>query len=142
MAEVIFYHQERVDGGQRSGLTVDGETVLHSFVEGSAEFDPALEWYADVAIQTPLLPTPANARDWLRNNSADIRESLIEAASRFASGIDPPMPVEFVHNNGSGSIRVTVSAMRRLVGRAIGERLKRLAGSDFPALFTAPSVAN
>ena len=120
---------------------MDGNSVLHSFVEGASEFDPSLEWYADVAMQSSRPPTPECASDWLREHAKLIRESLSEASERFATGIDPPMPTEFHREDETGPIRVTISAMRRLVGRAIGEKLRRLAETDPWTLFAAPAAA-
>lgn len=76
MADVQFYHQERVDGGRRSGVTVDGTTVLHGFIPGGDEYDPALEWYVDVTLVTANPPTQVNALTWLNNHKPEIDQAL------------------------------------------------------------------
>jgi hypothetical protein len=136
MAEVTFYHQSRVDGGQRSGLTVDGEAVLHAFqTDSEEEFDPTLEWFVDVAFTTDTPPTAATALAWVRDHASEIRQSLLDAAGRFDLGIDPPMPADFHRTGPEGPIRVSVAAMKRLVGRGIGQKLRHLAEQDFHTFF-------
>lgn len=136
MADVQFYHQERVDGGRRSGVTVDGTTVLHGFIPGGDEYDPALEWYVDVALVTANPPTQVNALTWLNNHKPEIDQALTEAANVLSSGIDADsMPAEFGRSGTEGPIRVTVSAMRRLIGRRVGEKLQQFAKIDWAQLF-------
>jgi hypothetical protein len=136
MAEVTFYHQERVDGGRRSGLNVDGTSVLHGFIPGGTDRDPALAWYVDVTFTTPTPPTQATALTWLASHAADIRQSLTEAADALSVGIDvDSMPAEFGRNGAEGPILLTVSAMRRLTGRHVGEKLQHLAEMDLAQLF-------
>jgi hypothetical protein len=137
MAEVTFYHQERVDGGRRSGVTVDGETVLHGFIPGSNDdYDPALEWYVDVSLTTANPPTQTSALGWLNDRKPEIEQALAETAEVLSTGIDADsMPAEFERNGTDGRIRVTVSAMRRLVGRRVGEKLLEFARMDWGQLF-------
>ena len=136
MAEVTFYHQERIDGGRRSGLNVDGTSVLTGFVPGSVDRDPALAWYVDVTLVTANPPTHTSAFHWLNNHAHEIHQSLTEAAVALSVGIDvDSMPAEFGRPGIEGPIRVTVSAMRRLTGRHVGEELQRLAGMDWTQLF-------
>ena len=114
MADVQFYHQERVDGGRRSGVTVDGDAVLHGFVEGSEERNPALTWYADVTLSTPTPPRDATGLAWLLGHAAEIRAALDDAAEQLSTGIDVDVtPWEFETAGPEGPIRVSVSAMRR-----------------------------
>lgn len=136
MALVTFYHQERVDGGRRSGVYVDGDTVLQGFAPGSEEYDPVLEWYADVTIPTANLPTEASARDWLVAEGSVIRDALTAAADKLECGIDNnAMPCEIVLPGSAGASRVSVAAIRRLTGRHIGEKLRGLAAADWDMLF-------
>lgn len=138
MADVQFYHQERVDGGRRSGVTVDGTTILHGFLPGREEYDPALEWYVDVTLVTENPPTPANALSWLTIRAPEIRRALKEAADSLSVGIDAnSMPAEFGSRGTEGPIRVTLSAMRRLIGRQIGGKLQQFAEMDWAVLFLA-----
>ena len=140
MAEVTFYYQERVDGGHRSGLNVDGISVLHGFVPGDTDRDPALAWYMDVTLATVTPPTHATAMVWLNSHTAEIRVSLAEAAEALSLGIDvDSMPAEFGRNGSEGPIHLTVSAMRRLTGRHVGEKLQQLAKADLAQLFPIPA---
>jgi hypothetical protein len=136
MAEVKFYHQERADGGRRTGVTVDGDTVAHGFLPGHDEYDPALLWYVDVTLQTPNPPTRTNALAWLQSRTPEIRLALSNTASLLELGIDMnSMPAEFGHNGAEGPIRVTVSAMRRLIGRQIAQKINHFAETDWAVLF-------
>src|SRR5437763_1814329 len=98
MPEVTFYHQERVDGGRRSGLHVDGQTILHGFIPGGTDRDPALAWYVDVTMDTQTPPDHASALGWLRQHWGAIRAALTEAANQLTCGIDvDTTPWEFDH---------------------------------------------
>lgn len=132
MAEVTFYHQERADGGRRTGVTVDGDSVAHGFLTGSEEYDPSLVWYVDVTVQTTSPPSRETALVWLERHTPEIRLALLETAGLLELGIDAnSMPAEF----GRKGIRVTVSAMRRLVGRQIAQKLSHFAETDWSLLF-------
>jgi hypothetical protein len=136
MAEVTFYHQERVDGGRRSGVHVEGDMVLQGFVPGSEEYDPVLEWYVDVTVPTATLPTETSVRDWLVEEGSAIREALIAAADKLECGIDNnAMPWEIVLQGSAGPSRVSVAAIRRFTGRNIGEKLRQLAATAWGTLF-------
>ena len=140
MAEVQFYHQERVDGGMRSGVLVDGDAILHGFVAGREERDPALTWYADVTLTTDTPPGDEAVLAWLKAHTSEIRTALADAAERLNGGIDADvMPWEFVTAGPQGEIRVSVSAMRRLTARAIAQKLCWLASADWSSLFPTPS---
>lgn len=143
MAGVQFYHQERVDGGRRSGLTVDGNTVLHGFVPGGEEYDPALEWYADVTIPTQNPPSESTARGWLAANGQVIRDALVAAAGQLECGLDnSAMPwVGAVSVSWpEGQARVSVSAVRRVSARHVGERLRWLASQEWDSLFPSTTA--
>mgnify|MGYP005867575247 CR=1 FL=1 len=138
MAEVILFHQERADGGRRSGLVVDGETVLHGFLPGADEHDPALVWYVDVSLATSAPPTPTNALSWLDHHEDEIRNSLTRVADALNLGIDSySMPAEFTYPGTDGTVRVTVSAMRHVTGRQIGEKLRQFATAGWAQFFPA-----
>ena len=140
MTDVQFYHQERVDGGMRSGVYVGGEAMLHGFIPGSEERNPALSWYTDVTLSTPSPPDDATALAWLLDHASEIRAALDGAADQLSSGIDADaMPWECVTTGAEGPIRVSVSAMRRFPARDIAHNLRRLASADWSALFPAPA---
>lgn len=136
MAEVIFYHQERVDGGQRTGITVDGDAVLHGFVDGGSETNPMLAWYLDVSWKTDAPPVESNALSWLKQRDGEIREVILVAAQELSGGIDvDTFPWTRKQKTKIGTLRVSVSAMRRLTARDIGGHLKRFATADWDGLF-------
>ena len=53
MPNLTFYRQKRVDGGVRTGVELDGETVASLFEEGDPERDPALLWFVDLRCEGP-----------------------------------------------------------------------------------------
>ena len=109
MADVQFYHQERVDGGMRSGVYVDSDAMLHGFVPGGEERDPALTWYADVTLSTPTPPGDETVVAWLQAHAPEIRAALGEAAEQLRSGLDvDTMPWELQRQGSEGPIRVSV----------------------------------
>ena len=66
MPNLTFYRQARIDGGIRTGIELDGDTVFEHFEEGGPEPDPTLLWFVDLRCQGPGLPDdPRQARDWL-----------------------------------------------------------------------------
>lgn len=136
MADVTFYHQERFDGGQRSGVTVDGRTVLHGFVPGAGEYDPELEWYVDLSLPTTNPPTETDALQWLAVNERVIRDGLVSTAAKLECGLDnSAMPWETTTPGPEGPIRVSVVAVRRLLARQVGDKLRGLAARDWASLF-------
>ena len=136
MVDVQFFHQERVDGGRRSGVSVDGTTILHGFLPGSEEYDPALVWYADVTVPSSNPPTEANAPSWLVSRGQTIRDALIAAAGKLECGIDNnAMPWELQVPGSDGPIRVSVASVRRFSARSVGEKLRWLATQDWNAFF-------
>lgn len=89
MAKISFFRQERYDGGVRTGIGIDDETVLHHFETGSGESDPALLWFVDLGFEGRRLPSaPEQARKWLAEHAEFIRHGLQEAADRLQVGLD------------------------------------------------------
>lgn len=139
MAEVTFYHQERVDGGRRSGVFVEGTAVLQGFIPGDVDQeDSALAWYVDVTLDTPTPPTRTNALPWLERRWARLRAALREAGQLLSCGLDvDTIPWAFQHTGPDGPLRVSVSAMQRLTARRVGEKLTHLAETECSDLFPA-----
>lgn len=138
MAQVTFYHQERVDGGRRSGLLVDGNSMLHGFLPGGADRDPALAWYADVTLESETPPEERDALDWLSQHGVEMRAALKEAGRELACGLDvDTVPWEFTYPGSGRPIRISVSAMRRLTARQVGQKLSELSERDWTSLFPA-----
>ena len=140
MAELTFYRQERHDGGVRTGLELDGNTLLGNYQEGPPELqdDPmgsALEWYVDVRCQGDLLPTEAEAaRNWLLDQKATIEAGLIRFAEAISTGIDDSFPLrwqEFPVTPEGVQLEVVCSAVRRVTAQRFGEILNEFA-TRFP----------
>jgi len=56
MPTITFYRQARRDGGIRTGIEIDQNTVLMRFDRGRKESDPALLWCVDVRCSGARLP--------------------------------------------------------------------------------------
>jgi len=90
MPDLTFYHQKRVDGGLRTGIDLDGDTICEDFEPGEAERDPALRWYVDLRCSGEGLPAEADsARDWLLEHEAMIQDGFRRYADQLAAGADP-----------------------------------------------------
>lgn len=138
MTEMRMFYQERADGGRRSGLYADGESVLATFVPGSDEPDPRLLWSVDLVWQVESPPrTDDEAIDWVGDHAEDARAAIAQTAEQVRAGIDPDFyPWQQECPTPGGSVRVIVSAMRRLAGLEVGARLRRLA-AEWPPLRVA-----
>jgi hypothetical protein len=89
MPKLNFFRQRRVDGGTRSGISVDDLIVLEAFEPGGADSDPALLWYMDVRCEGARLPAqPAAARQWFLDQRGLITGALRELAEDVRAGID------------------------------------------------------
>ena len=82
MSDLLFYQQARRDGGVRIGIEVDGDLILHRFIEGKLPNDPGLLWFIDVSLSGPQVPADAEAaRDWLLEQ----KQPVVQALSEFAT---------------------------------------------------------
>jgi len=89
MPNLTFYRQARIDGGIRTGIELDEDTVFEHFEEGGPEPDPTLLWYVDLRCQGPGLPDdPRKAREWLIDHSDVICDGFSRCASEFEAGRD------------------------------------------------------
>ena len=88
MTKVSFYCQARADGGMRTGISVNDENVFGRFDEGSATSQPYLRWFVDVRCEGRLPADPGEARRWLIEHGAAIKEGLVSMANRVRAGID------------------------------------------------------
>ena len=128
MAKVVFFRNARQDGGFRTGIEVDGDTIWHHFVPGSEDADPALLWWVDVTCEGDLPSDPDAARQWMLSQADLVRSYLKQAAD----DIDPVgFDVElqpFRRNYISGGVRVEIatSAHRRIEAREMGAVLRDL----------------
>jgi hypothetical protein len=90
--ESPFCRQLRMDGGYRTGLEVDGETVYGLFEEGQTDDDPRLRWFVDLRCVGSKLPKSARlARAWLLKNSPMIVDGFARCSQEVRAGIDPDL---------------------------------------------------
>jgi len=129
MPTITFFRQARNDGGVRTGIEVEGQTVLSRF-EGKEADDPALLWYVDVRCSGRRLPADAEgARRWLEKNSEAVAALINSLAARVPEGSDPSeWPLrESKRLTDGASIVVACSAIRRVEAREIASILRDVA---------------
>jgi hypothetical protein len=134
MNKIKFFYQERCDGGARTGIGINDLLVLHRFVPGSAEHDPALLWYMDVVFEGLSLPEePDNARQWLQSQSHTIKRSLDQTAKHLEIGLDIseewPFRQEIAGTSQSVLGNVFVSGVRRLSEGELAEKIRSVANN-------------
>jgi hypothetical protein len=132
MPTLTFYRQARVDGGVRTGIDVDDETVLHHFQPETSESDPALLWYIDLRCKGERLPSEADdARAWFIDKREWFQRELRRIAEqRLEMGFDAelrPYHEELSDGPKGAEVVVYVSAVRRLTARDIASQLRDLA---------------
>ena len=146
MDHLTFYRQARVDGGVRTGIDVNGQSLLEAFQSGGDQHDPALLWYVDVRFQGEHFPTNSDAvSDWLIQRSKTVRKGLNEAAEELAIGFDSELkPYERIISEPSddAQIRVVVSAIRRIEGRDIAPELREISANWETILQQLAPLAN
>lgn len=130
MSTLTFFKQTRADGGIRTGINVDGETLLHRFQRGSEQDDPVLQWYIDVRCEGDGLPdTPAGVKKWLLKRQPEITAALRELATELEVGVDPTFEPfrRAIHGvNSPVTLTIVISATRMTSGRSIAAELKKL----------------
>jgi hypothetical protein len=99
MRELSFYRQKRSDGGVRTGIELDGETILGIFDEGPPDeqdnpMGSALLWYVDVRCRGEDLPKGAEAaRGWLLQHAESILSGLYSLSENLVAGLDDYGPI-------------------------------------------------
>jgi hypothetical protein len=132
MASIVFFRQRRRDGGTRTGIDVNGRTVLDHFEEGKGEPDPALVWYVDVRCEGPRLPrTAESAQQWLINHGPAFSREIDNLADELTAGIDSDTsPLQHVARRITGAkVTIACSAMRRIEAHQIGVVLRDIAAN-------------
>jgi hypothetical protein len=108
-----------MDGGVRTGIELDGDTVYGLFEEGEDECNPALLWYVDLRCQGSKLPeTARGARKWLIDHAKMISNGFSKCAVDIRAGIDPDIyPLfwdKFSDIPESIQLTIAISAIRRV----------------------------
>ncbi|HWE95008.1 MAG: hypothetical protein JWP03_1211 [Phycisphaerales bacterium] len=131
MPTITFYRQARRDGGIRTGIDIDGDTVIDQFVEGGGDMDPALDWYVDVRCKGAGLPRAGEAaRRWLLGKERVITRVLRALAGEVPAGIDPgDWPLRKTARVGASgtTISVVCTAVRRVDAQQIAQVLTDIA---------------
>ena len=142
MSTITFFRQARQDGGIRTGIDIDRDTVLARFEAGDENADPALLWYVDVRLEGKKLPrTPEAARNLLIEKGPSIRSALLRTAEELAAGMDvSDWPLQRRATIGAGvRVNIVCSAIRRVEAHQIADVLRDIAEhwdhrvSDLPA---------
>ncbi len=145
MGKLSFYRQARQDGGVRTAIEVNEDTVLHHFEEGGDESDPSLLWWVDLRCEGPGLPKGAEeARRWLLTHAGSIKEGFGRLAEKLHAGLDVDLyPLQWSDFHGLPKrVKATAvcSAIRRVTARDIATVVRGLAGhweeiiANLPAL--------
>jgi len=112
MSKLTFYRQGRVDGGIRTGIELDDDSIFERFEEGGPEPDPTLLWYVDLRCKGPGLPhEPMEAKRWLLDNEDVIRSGFSRCAADFEAGRDKDA-YPLLWNNFSGApegVEITIA---------------------------------
>ena len=136
MPELLFFRQERHDGGVRMGLEFDDETIWSSLIEGPAELqdDPlgsALIWYVDLIIRGEQLPsTTEELRAWLLSQTGMIQKGIHRFAEEISAGVDDSYPMrwnDFPDASPGLQIVAVCSAVRSVTGKRLELLLKDFA---------------
>ncbi|CAN5870165.1 hypothetical protein BH23PLA1_BH23PLA1_02150 [soil metagenome] len=138
MSELIFYRQARIDGGLRTGIELNGQTLAERFENESSEPDPVLIWYVELRCEGPGVPeTSKEAYCWLLDHSQAISEGFAKCAAETSVGVDPdiypaqwggfdstPLDTQWV---------IVYSALRRIDSRQMSQFLAQI-GSAWEVL--------
>ncbi len=128
MPSLTFFRQARADGGIRTGLDIDGETVFEHFDDAEGEPDPVLKWFVDLRCDGETLPDkPEAARQWLLDHDTLISRAFQGLAKRLEVGVDPgAWPARWQLPDAPPGVRITTacSSIGAIPGREIGETVR------------------
>lgn len=116
MFSLTYYKQQREDGGVRTGIDANGDTILHRFEDGNAEEkSPALDWYVDVRCSIEAEEV-GDARIWFHQHHKLIDRALRMAADKLLAGVDFGGEPWLGAEDREAGIRVAIScsAQRRV----------------------------
>ncbi len=129
MSELIFFRQKRRDGGVRTGIEFDEETLFDMFEPGSETADAALVWFVDIRCTGSNLPSNCDAaHKWFRDRSSVVKSELDKLATHLRAGIDADWPLRKEINSGPDlKMAIYYSAMNRITGTEMSEVFSSLA---------------
>ena len=130
MPTLTYYKNVRNDGGVRTGVGLNGETVLEDFVEGRQEPDPILVWYVDLLFESSKVPKEAEAiRAWLATMGNYVKQGLDEIATKMEVGIDQQWnPFSYPLLRTPTGVKITMSgaAMNRVRIEDFAQHLREI----------------
>jgi hypothetical protein len=128
MSNINFYRQARYDGGMRTGVEIDGETVLERFEQGNPPENNALLWYVGIRCSGNALPTEAKAaREWLLENASSLQQGIRAVADDLRAGIDSALPISRPICNVAGvTVQLSCTAIRRFEAVQIANTLNEV----------------
>lgn len=89
MNKVVFFWNDRMDGGVHFGLVANDVLLFDELKDGSGESDPALNWFVDIKCESKSLPKgAAEIRNWILNLAPQINQALDALASKLEVGTD------------------------------------------------------
>ena len=129
MTEMTFYHNVRLDGGVRTGVTVEGFRGLEVFHPGPGEPDPRLAWSVTVTVPSDRgVATQDDAAEWLASEWPMLQVALSQAAAEIPTGTDFGWKPWLSHQKALGrGAEVSLTAMRVSDHRDLGRNLNTLA---------------
>lgn len=131
MSKIVFFRQSRADGGVRTGLDIDEETILQRFEDGTGEVDPVLTWFVDLRCEGVSLPHETEkAYQWLLAHSTVITDGFLALANVLDLGLDTDVyPLSWDIPNPPAGVRMSIvcSAMRKSSGRRMKSILREVA---------------
>lgn len=139
MSAITLFRQARADGGVRTGIGIEGDTVLEHYQAETDEHDPALLWYLDIRCRGERLPVgPEDARRWLMDHAAYFASRLRSVAQEHLDvGFDAelrPFIQRLDDAPDDAEVEIVASAVRRLEAREIAGQLTQLADEFEPTV--------
>lgn len=137
MPALTFFRQARVDGGVRTGIDIDDESVWQRFEAGNEEPDPALLWYIDVRCDGEDLPGErGQARQWFLDQAPIIKPAFRVLAEKLRVGVDEwPYQFRVPGSPPAVQLRIVCSAVRGLSPDVLSNALERL-GDQWERILT------
>jgi len=134
MPTLTFYRQVRRDGGVRTGVEIDDETLLGLFEGESEEPDPVLSWWVVMECSgEPFPDRPEPSRQWLLDHADVFRNALLALGGVLDAGLDieswpyRPAPMVTVIEGEEILITTTCAISRRYAGQRLPVLLRDIA---------------
>jgi hypothetical protein len=127
--KLVFYRQQRVDGGVRTGVDWHDYSLLQHFERGDDD-DSSLLWYVDLRFSGPRLPKdPDDVREWLIEQEPWLLDAIDHAARDLEVGIDAdvlPYKRRCSETPAGINVELVASAQRRVPGLQVGKAVRHI----------------